>query len=116
MELKCSACSKDTKILETSEIVEYLKQVPEWALSEDGKRIKRQWRVKNFQEGMNFINLIAKIAEEEKHHPDLHLERYQFVTIELWTHSIGGLSENDFILATKIDKLPVVLSKYHRST
>jgi 4a-hydroxytetrahydrobiopterin dehydratase len=57
--------------------------------------------------GIDFFNAVAKIAEEEGHHPDLHLEGYRKVAIELWTHAIGGLSENDFILAAKIDKVPV---------
>ena len=52
---------------------------------------------------------VARLAEEEGHHPDLHLEGYRNVAIEIWTHAIGGLSENDFILAAKIDRLPVKL-------
>ena len=57
--------------------------------------------------GIDFFNRVAEVAEEDNHHPDVHLERYRDVTIELWTHAIGGLSENDFILAAKIDELPV---------
>jgi 4a-hydroxytetrahydrobiopterin dehydratase len=57
--------------------------------------------------GMDFFNRIAEVAEDDNHHPDLHLEGYRNVRIELWTHAIGGLSENDFILAAKIDQLPV---------
>jgi len=53
---------------------------------------------------------VAELAEQEGHHPDLHLERYRNVWIELWTHAIGGLSENDFILAAKIDLVPVKLA------
>ena len=58
-----------------------------------------------------FFNQCAELAEAEGHHPDLHLEGYRQVWIEIWTHAIGGLSENDFILAAKIDGLPVELSK-----
>jgi 4a-hydroxytetrahydrobiopterin dehydratase len=54
---------------------------------------------------MQFFHLVAELAEAENHHPDLHLEGYRNVTIEIWTHAIGGLSENDFILAAKIDEL-----------
>ena len=54
---------------------------------------------------------MAEVAEDEGHHPDLHLEGYRNVWIELYTHAIGGLSENDFILAAKIDKLPIALKK-----
>jgi 4a-hydroxytetrahydrobiopterin dehydratase len=57
--------------------------------------------------GMKFFDAVARAAEAENHHPDLHLTGYRNVAIELWTHAIGGLSENDFILAAKIDRLPV---------
>ena len=59
--------------------------------------------------GLAFFEKVAAVAEEEGHHPDLHLEGYRNVAIELWTHAIGGLSENDFILAAKIDRLPIEL-------
>jgi 4a-hydroxytetrahydrobiopterin dehydratase len=52
---------------------------------------------------------VAQLAEDENHHPDLHLESYRKLSIEIWTHAIGGLSENDFILAAKIDQLPIQL-------
>ena len=55
--------------------------------------------------------LVAELAEDEGHHPDLHLTGYRNVAIELWTHAIGGLSENDFITAAKIDQLPIVVQK-----
>ncbi len=63
--------------------------------------------MKDFRAGMDFFGRVAELAEAEGHHPDLHLEGYRRVWIELSTHSIGGLSENDFILAAKIDRLPV---------
>ena len=78
-------------------------------LTADGKRLRREWRVKNFVTALDFFNRVGQIAEAEGHHPDLHLVGYRNVTIELWTHAIGGLSENDFILAAKIDQLPVEL-------
>ena len=58
---------------------------------------------------LDFFHRIAQIAEAEDHHPDLHLVGYRNVTIEIWTHAVGGLTENDFILAAKIDQLPVAL-------
>ena len=61
-------------------------------------------------EGMKFFNAVAEIAEEDGHHPDLHIVGYRNVSIEIWTHAIGGLSENDFILAAKIDQLPIELN------
>ena len=82
-----------------------------WRLTHDGQRIRKDWTVKNFLAGMKFFGEVARISEEEGHHPDLHLESYRKVSIEIWTHAIGGLSENDFILAAKIDLLPVELKK-----
>jgi 4a-hydroxytetrahydrobiopterin dehydratase len=84
-----------------------LQQLTGWYLTADQKRIAKKWTVTNFLEAMRFFNEITKLAEEDGHHPDLHLVGYRHVTIELWTHAIDGLSENDFILAAKIDQLPV---------
>jgi len=82
-----------------------------WELSHEGERIRRRWTMKNFTAGIDFFNKVAELAEQEGHHPDLHLEGYRDATIELWTHAIGGLSENDFILAAKINLLPVALKR-----
>ncbi|HEY4233303.1 MAG TPA: 4a-hydroxytetrahydrobiopterin dehydratase, partial [Lacipirellulaceae bacterium] len=82
-----------------------------WKLTHDGQRIRKDWVVKNFLTGIDFFKRCAEVAEEENHHPDLHIEGYRNVWVELWTHAIGGLSENDFILAAKIDRLPVELKK-----
>jgi 4a-hydroxytetrahydrobiopterin dehydratase len=62
---------------------------------------------RNFKAAVEFLNGVAELAERENHHPDLHLVGYRNLSIELTTHAIGGLSENDFILAAKIDELPV---------
>ena len=86
-----------------------LKDLPGWRLTEDGQRIRREWVAKNFLAAMDFFNRVAELAEDEGHHPDLHLVGYRHVAIELWTHAIGGLSENDFITAAKIDLLPLQL-------
>jgi 4a-hydroxytetrahydrobiopterin dehydratase len=61
--------------------------------------------------GVEFFNKVAALAEEEGHHPDLHLEGYRQVAVELWTHAIGGLSENDFILAAKINQIPIQIKR-----
>jgi 4a-hydroxytetrahydrobiopterin dehydratase len=84
-----------------------LKDLPGWELTDDGIRIRREWVVKNFVTGVEFFNRVAQLAEDEGHHPDLHLWGYRNVAIELWTHAIGGLSENDFITAAKIDEIPL---------
>ena len=81
-----------------------LRDVPGWELV-DGKAIRRTVVCKNFLDAVSLIQRIAPIAETQDHHPDLHLTRYKRLTIELSTHAIGGLSENDFILAAKLNPL-----------
>lgn len=76
-----------------------------WKLTHDGQRIRKDWRLKNFLAAIAFFEQVAQIAEADAHHPDLHLEGYRNVWIEIYTHAIGGLSENDFILAAKIDAI-----------
>jgi 4a-hydroxytetrahydrobiopterin dehydratase len=106
---KCLACEGDVKSLSKEQVVGYLSAMQAWNLTEDSKRIRREWRVKDFTAALDFFNRIGTVAEDEGHHPDLHLVGYRNVTVEIWTHSIGGLSENDFILAAKIDRLNVEL-------
>ncbi|HMF13077.1 MAG TPA: 4a-hydroxytetrahydrobiopterin dehydratase, partial [Gemmataceae bacterium] len=79
--------------------------VPNWHLAADGKRLRRDWRVRDFATALDIFNRIARIAEAEGHHPDLHLVGYRNVAVEIWTHAVGGLTENDFILAAKVDRL-----------
>lgn len=105
----CVPCEGGVPKLQPEEAEAYLANVPGWQIIEDGQRIRRQWRVKNFMAGMDFFNQIAQVAESEGHHPDLHLVGYRDVTVEIWTHAIGGLSENDFILASKINAIPVAV-------
>ena len=81
-----------------------LTHVNEWSLASDVKRISKQFKFKNFLDAMSFANKITPIVEAEGHHPDL-LVGWGKVGVELSTHSIGGLSENDFILAAKIDAI-----------
>jgi 4a-hydroxytetrahydrobiopterin dehydratase len=106
---KCKPCEGgvDPCPLEAAE--QQLEELPGWYLSHDGQRIRKDWTVHNFMAGMAFFEAIAEVAEQDGHHPDLHLAGYRNVSIELWTHAIGGLSENDFILAAKIDAIPVQL-------
>jgi len=104
---KCVPCEGGIPALTLDEAKAQLASTPGWSLTGDGKRIRREWTVKNFMAGIDFFNKVAELAESEGHHPDLHLAGYRNVAIELWTHAIGGLSENDFIVAAKIDALPV---------
>jgi 4a-hydroxytetrahydrobiopterin dehydratase len=108
---RCVSCEAGAPAMTVEQVKQHLAAVPDWTLTEDGKRIRRQWRIKDFVTALDFFNRIGAIAEQEDHHPDLHLVGYRNVTIEICTHALGGLSENDFILAAKIDMLPVELKK-----
>jgi 4a-hydroxytetrahydrobiopterin dehydratase len=106
---KCSPCEGDMARVGPDEAKSQLDGLPGWRISHTGKRIRKDWTVKNFMAGLDFFKRVGQVAEAENHHPDLHLEGYRKVWIELSTHAIGGLSENDFILAAKINELSVEL-------
>ena len=106
---RCEACEGGADRFSGSEAREQLGALSGWKLAEDGKHIHKRWEVKNFLAGMAFLNQVAQLAEQEGHHPDLHLEGYRHVRLALATNAVGGLSQNDFILAAKIDQLPVQL-------
>lgn len=108
---KCLPCEGGVPPATPDEAKRQLAKLSGWKLTDDGQRIRKEWTVKNFLAGIDFFNAVAKVAEADNHHPDLHLQGYRNVAIELWTHAIGGLSENDFILAAKIDEVPVMLKK-----
>lgn len=99
---KCVPCEGGTLPLPEKKVHELLKEVPEWEL-EDGK-VTRTFKFGNFLGSINFVNELAEIAEEEGHHPDIHIF-YNKVKLELTTHAAKGLTENDFILAAKINEL-----------
>ncbi len=101
---KCVACEGDVKPLNENEIKAFLGYLKTpWEVL-DSKKIRKEFKFKDFKEAMVFVNNVADIAESEGHHPDISIF-YNKVTIELWTHVIGGLFENDFIVAAKIEKL-----------
>jgi 4a-hydroxytetrahydrobiopterin dehydratase len=108
---KCTPCEGGVTPLWPQEAASQLEKLDGWHLADDSKAIRKDWIVKDFATAIQFFNEIAKIANEEDHHPDLHLTGYRQVAVELSTHAIGGLSENDFILAAKIDRIPVELKK-----
>src|SRR5438046_2023713 len=107
----CVPCEGGVPPLSAAEVKAQLAALPDWRLSADGQRLRREWRVKDFATALDFFNRVGQIAEQEDHHPDLHLTGYRDVAIELSTHAAKGLTENDFILAAKIDTLPVALKK-----
>ena len=106
---RCKPCEGGVEACSLEDARAQLGRLPGWQLTHEGQRIRKDWTMKNFMSGMEFFEQVAQLAEEDGHHPDLHLESYRKVWIELWTHAIGGLSENDFILAAKIDQLPIAV-------
>ncbi len=107
----CKPCEGGVPPLAAEQVRELMPEVPLWKLSADGKRIRREWRMKDFAAALDFFNRVGRIAEAEDHHPDLHLTGYRNAAVELSTHALGGLSENDFILAAKIDQVPAELKQ-----
>ena len=99
---KCKPCEGNMPPLTEEQANELLKQIPGWEIKNG--HVFRQLKFKNFKEAIAFVNKVAEIAEEEGHHPDITIN-YNKVSIELWTHAVNDLSENDFILAAKINKL-----------
>jgi 4a-hydroxytetrahydrobiopterin dehydratase len=108
---KCSPCEGGIPPLTREQAEATIRNLEGWRLAPDGKSISRSWTVKDFMAGIDFFNQVGAVAEEEDHHPDLHLEGYREVTIVLWTHAVNGLTENDFILAAKINQVPVQLRR-----
>ncbi|XVE88330.1 hypothetical protein DITRI_Ditri19aG0061100 [Diplodiscus trichospermus] len=105
---KCVPCnSKDLRSMTEESASKLIPKVDGWILVNEGGilKLKRSWKVKSFTKGLELFQLIADIAEAEGHHPDLHLVGWNNVTVEIWTHAVGGLTENDFILAAKINVL-----------
>ena len=118
----CVPCEGGTNPFSKKEALEYLKITRNWellatqgnassslSLRAEGlepMRIQRKFIFKNFQEALDFVNKVGKLAESEDHHPDIFIHNYKKVDITLSTHAIGGLSINDFILAAKINQIP----------
>ena len=99
----CAPCEEGLPPLSEEKENELIKQVSDWILLRDGKhKIRRQFKFKNFKEAMIFVNKVADIANAENHHPDIYIF-YNKVQLDLFTHTVGGLSENDFIVAAKIN-------------
>lgn len=101
---RCIPCEGGVPPLPRAQAEALMKELNDWSLIDEARLLAKSFRFKNFAETMQFVNKIAEIAEEEQHHPDLTVS-YGNVTVELMTHAIGGLSENDFIVAAKIDEV-----------
>ena len=100
----CVPCRGGVPPMARSEAERYLREAPGWALMDDGKRIERKFQFKNFKESLAFVNQVGALAEDEGHHPDITFG-WGYAECMLWTHAIGGLHENDFIMASKINAL-----------
>ena len=102
---RCVACEGGVERFSAAQAMSQVEALTGWELIDDARQLRKDWKAKDFLAGMRFLNQVAELAEQEEHHPDLHLEGYRHVRIVTWTHAIEGLSENDFILAAKIDRL-----------
>jgi len=107
---KCVPCEGGVIPFDISEIHKYQKKVDGWDIIKNDKDVfflEKNFKFKNFQNSQNFVNDVGKISEEEGHHPDITFG-WGYAKINITTHAIEGLSENDFILAAKIDQIPNV--------
>jgi 4a-hydroxytetrahydrobiopterin dehydratase len=103
---RCQPCEGGIAPLSLADAQQLSKQLhADWQLAADGKSIRREWKFKNFYHTMSFVNAVAHVANTEDHHPDLEVG-YGYCRMQFSTHAIGGLSENDFICAAKVDALP----------
>lgn len=101
---KCVPCEDGTPPLNSEQITNFNQQLTKsWEVI-DNTKLKKDFNFENFKQAIEFVNKVAIIAEQEQHHPDISI-LYSKVVLKLWTHSIGGLSENDYIMAEKINNL-----------
>src|SRR6185503_1344206 len=89
---RCEPCEGGVDKIGEHEAKQQVGQLKSWELVDGAKRLRKKWVAKDFMAAINFFDRIAKLAENEGHHPDLRLEGYRNVTVEIWTHAIGGLS------------------------
>ena len=110
---KCASKGGKPVLLEDSEVAKYKSELcPSWEVIEleSGLCLRRQFVAKNFVSAVEFLNSLSVLAEDQGHHPDFSVTSYRTVTVTVYTHSLKGLAENDFILAAKCDKLPIKYS------
>jgi len=101
---KCVPCEGGTAKMDADQARSYCEATPAWQLNEDATEISRKLNCKTFSRAVALVNQVAEVAEDQQHHPDLHLTGYRHLRIVLTTHAIGGLSENDFIVAAQLDR------------
>lgn len=103
---RCVPCEGGVPTLTPAEVAARLALLHGWETTDDGAAIRREWNAGTFVNALLFFQQVGEIAEEQGHHPDLHLTGYRHAAVVLTTHAVGGLTENDFILAAKFDALP----------
>lgn len=101
---QCTPCQGGIPPMEKEEAEKYLAETPGWILEDDGTRIKRTFKFDDYASTLDFVKQVADLAEQENHHPDIFFG-YGVCEIEIQTHKIHGLHENDFILASKINQI-----------
>ena len=100
---KCEPCNGNTPKLDYQEISKFLSELNEWSVNDNQEMIFKKFKFSNFKKAISFANEVGEVAEKEGHHPDISFG-WGYAEIKITTHAIKGLSENDFILAAKIDK------------
>ena len=105
-DLHCEACRSDAPRVSEDEADRLLKQLPKWKMESDGgvPKLKRRFTFKNFKLALEFTQKVGELAEEEDHHPAL-LTEWGAVKVMWWTHKIGGLHKNDFIMAARTQEI-----------
>ena len=101
----CTELPAGTPTLPPEQVERYLALVSSWEVAEEGNTLRQTIRFDDFKAAMTFANRVGELAEAEQHHPDILVFSYRYVGLDLTTHSIGGLSDNDFIMAAKISRL-----------
>ncbi|NJN47222.1 MAG: 4a-hydroxytetrahydrobiopterin dehydratase [Candidatus Competibacteraceae bacterium] len=101
-EKSCVPCQGGVPSLSQEEAESLLAQTPGWSLTQEGTRLERRFAFKSFAAALEFVNRVGEIAEQEDHHPDISFG-WGYATVVYYTHKIGGLHENDFVMAAKLN-------------
>jgi 4a-hydroxytetrahydrobiopterin dehydratase len=102
---QCQEYAKGSPTLTPAEAQERLPLIPGWELVDDGKGLRFTERMADFQTAIDFVGEVAQVAEEQQHHPDIQVRSYRTLQLDFSTHSLGGLTDNDFIMAAKVNAL-----------
>lgn len=100
----CVPCKGGVEPMSRQQAEQHLREVPGWQLDDEGRRISRRFKFRNFQQALAFVQTVGLVAEQQDHHPDIRFG-WGYAEVEVHTHKIGGLHENDFILAAKVNQL-----------